>query len=78
MLTARDEDFDQILGLEMGADDYIAKPVQPRFCSPESRPCCAAPRPEPSASAGEAEKVFGHSASARRPGPQVSRPERST
>ena len=31
MLTARDEDFDQILGLEMGADDYIAKPVQPRL-----------------------------------------------
>ena len=30
MLTARDEDFDQILGLEMGADDYITKPVQPR------------------------------------------------
>ena len=26
MLTARDEDFDRILGLEMGADDYIAKP----------------------------------------------------
>ena len=31
MLTARDEDFDQILGLEMGADDYIAKPVPPRL-----------------------------------------------
>lgn len=30
MLTARDEDFDQILGLELGADDYISKPVQPR------------------------------------------------
>jgi two-component system OmpR family response regulator/two-component system response regulator RstA len=30
MFTARDEDFDQILGLELGADDYIAKPVQPR------------------------------------------------
>jgi two-component system OmpR family response regulator/two-component system response regulator RstA len=30
MLTARDEDFDQILGLELGADDYIYKPVQPR------------------------------------------------
>ena len=27
---AADEDFDQILGLELGADDYIAKPVQPR------------------------------------------------
>ena len=31
MLTARDEDFDQILGLELGADDYIAKPVPPRL-----------------------------------------------
>ncbi|MBK1680121.1 winged helix-turn-helix domain-containing protein [Rhodocyclus tenuis] len=31
MLTARDEDFDQILGLELGADDYIAKPAQPRL-----------------------------------------------
>jgi DNA-binding response OmpR family regulator len=30
MLTARDEDFDQVLGLELGADDYLAKPVQPR------------------------------------------------
>ena len=31
MLTARDEDLDQILGLELGADDYIVKPVQPRL-----------------------------------------------
>jgi len=31
MLTAREEDLDQILGLELGADDYIAKPVQPRL-----------------------------------------------
>lgn len=31
MLTARDEDLDQILGLELGADDYIAKPAQPRL-----------------------------------------------
>jgi two-component system OmpR family response regulator/two-component system response regulator RstA len=30
MLTARDEDIDQVLGLEGGADDYIAKPVAPR------------------------------------------------
>ena len=30
MLTARDEDIDEVLGLEMGADDYLAKPVQPR------------------------------------------------
>ena len=30
MLTARSEDMDQVLGLEMGADDYVGKPVQPR------------------------------------------------
>lgn len=30
MLTARTDDVDQVLGLEMGADDYVAKPVQPR------------------------------------------------
>ena len=30
MLTARDEDLDQVLGLELGADDYVVKPVQPR------------------------------------------------
>ena len=30
MLTARDDDLDQVLGLEMGADDYISKPVRPR------------------------------------------------
>jgi len=30
MLTARDEDVDRILGLEMGADDYLAKPFNPR------------------------------------------------
>lgn len=30
ILTAKEEDFDQVLGLELGADDYLAKPVQPR------------------------------------------------
>lgn len=30
MLTALDEDIDQILGLELGADDYLVKPVRPR------------------------------------------------
>lgn len=51
MLTARTEDLDQVLGLEMGADDYVAKPVRPRVLlarirallrrvkeSPEERP----------------------------------------
>ena len=30
MLTARDEDFDKIVGLELGADDYMTKPFNPR------------------------------------------------
>jgi two-component system, OmpR family, response regulator len=30
MLTARDEDIDQIVGFEVGADDYVRKPFNPR------------------------------------------------
>ena len=30
ILTARADDLDQILGLELGADDYVSKPVKPR------------------------------------------------
>lgn len=30
MLTARDEDIDKIVGLELGADDYLTKPFNPR------------------------------------------------
>ncbi len=30
MLTARDEDMDKIVGLELGADDYLTKPFNPR------------------------------------------------
>jgi DNA-binding response OmpR family regulator len=33
MLTARGDDQDRILGLEMGADDYLAKPFNPRELS---------------------------------------------
>jgi DNA-binding response OmpR family regulator len=30
MLTARDDDIDKIVGLEVGADDYVTKPFNPR------------------------------------------------
>ena len=30
ILTARNSDIDHVLGLEMGADDYVIKPVEPR------------------------------------------------
>jgi DNA-binding response OmpR family regulator len=30
ILTARNNDIDHVVGLELGADDYVAKPVEPR------------------------------------------------
>jgi len=37
VLSARDEDVDVIVGLEMGADDYVAKPFNPRELSARVR-----------------------------------------
>lgn len=37
MLTARGDDVDRILGLELGADDYVAKPCSPRELSARLR-----------------------------------------
>jgi len=31
MLTARGDEIDQVVGLELGADDYVAKPASPRL-----------------------------------------------
>lgn len=33
MLTAKDDEFDKVLGLELGADDYMTKPFSPRKLS---------------------------------------------
>src|SRR4029079_14066843 len=30
MLTARDDELDKLIGLELGADDYLTKPFSPR------------------------------------------------
>jgi len=47
LLTARGEESDRIIGLELGADDYVVKPSR-RASSPSgSRPCCAARRRPP-------------------------------
>jgi DNA-binding response OmpR family regulator len=37
MLTAKDEDVDKIVGLELGADDYLVKPFNPRELSARIR-----------------------------------------
>ena len=34
MLTAKNDEFDRVLGLELGADDYMTKPFSPRSCCP--------------------------------------------
>ena len=40
-LTARDEELDEILGLEMGGDDYMTKPVRPQLLWQGCAHCCA-------------------------------------
>ena len=42
MLTASSDETDRVVGLELGADDYIAKPYSRANCWPASRPSCAA------------------------------------
>jgi DNA-binding response OmpR family regulator len=41
MVTARDEEIDRVLGLEMGADDYIVKPFSLRELVARVRAACA-------------------------------------
>jgi DNA-binding response OmpR family regulator len=48
MLTARGEDTDTVLGLELGADDYVAKPVSPRVLVARLRALIRRGLPEPS------------------------------
>lgn len=31
MLTGRDDDLDELMGLQLGADDYVRKPIEPRL-----------------------------------------------
>ena len=33
-LSSRDEEFDRVLGIELGADDYVVKPFSPRAATP--------------------------------------------
>ncbi|MDI5935465.1 winged helix-turn-helix domain-containing protein [Halomonas sp. M4R5S39] len=58
MLTARTDDMDQVLGLEMGADDYVPKPVQPRVLLARMRALLR--RTDPSEPGGETRLAFGN------------------
>ena len=47
MLTARDEEMDKVLGLSMGADDYLVKPFSPRELIARVRAMLRRPRAAP-------------------------------
>lgn len=47
MLTARGEDIDRIIGLELGADDYLAKPFNPRELSARVKAILRRTEPKP-------------------------------
>jgi two-component system, OmpR family, response regulator CpxR len=47
MLTARGDDLDRILGLELGADDYLPKPFNPRELAARIRAILRRAKPQP-------------------------------
>ncbi len=49
MLTARDEEVDRVLGLELGADDYVPKPFSPRELVARVKAVLRRTRPRPPA-----------------------------
>ena len=57
MLTARDEEIDRILGLEMGADDYVTKPFSVRELMARVKAVLRRRRPEPAPSRSETLEV---------------------
>lgn len=64
-LSARDEEIDRILGLEIGGDDYVGKPFSPRELAARVKAILkrAAPNPEPQM------ETLTHGLLALRPGP---------
>jgi two-component system catabolic regulation response regulator CreB len=62
-LTARSEEVDRIVGLELGADDYVAKPFSPRELTARVRAVLRRARPDPqplSSPRDQPEKIWVH------------------
>ncbi|HUI55779.1 MAG TPA: response regulator transcription factor [Bryobacteraceae bacterium] len=55
MLTARGEDVDRIIGLELGADDYLPKPFNPRELAARIRAILRRYEPRPAVASGRLE-----------------------
>jgi len=59
LLTARSSEVDRIVGLEIGADDYVTKPFSPRELAARVRTVLRRTQPSRSASNGDATLEFG-------------------
>ncbi len=59
MLTAKGDDADRILGLELGADDYVSKPCTPRELSARLRAILRRTRQAPAAAEGASQLIIG-------------------
>ena len=59
MLTAKGEDTDRIVGLELGADDYLPKPCNPRELAARLRAILRRARDQGNRDAGEVELAVG-------------------
>ncbi len=65
ILTAREEDTEQVVGLELGVDDYVTKPVQPRVLLARIRALLrrasssAEPETQPEAPSSNEKLIFG-------------------
>jgi DNA-binding response OmpR family regulator len=59
MLTARDEEVDKVLGLSMGADDYLVKPFSPRELIARVRAMLRRPRASTAGPAGPEPLTLG-------------------
>ncbi len=59
MLTARDDEIDKVIGLSVGADDYLVKPFSPRELTARIRAMLRRPRTIGQDSTGQHARLFG-------------------
>lgn len=59
LLTARGEDVDRIVGLELGADDYLPKPFNPRELVARMRAIVRRSQPEPESPGSKRQLISG-------------------
>jgi DNA-binding response OmpR family regulator len=71
VLTSRDEEADRVLGLELGADDYVVKPFSPREVAARVRAVLRRARPPEEAPEGGPEGAQGGAAVASGTAPLV-------